>query len=350
MSTLLVIARAVHFASALLVLGELVFATAIAGPGWTLRRRSSSGQDGTRYRRLAHVGIWSLGLSVGASIVWLMLAASTMSGLPLLQAMHRDTLLRVLLETEFGRLWIIRIGIAIPLGVLLYWIGCPRDRAVETRVMFLALPIGVLYVASLAWAGHAAAAQDPERQIHLVSDVVHLVAAAAWLGALPALIASARRESPEGIVDIARRFSQVGSASVAMLALSGIINAWFLIGSFRLLVETDYGRVLCAKIALFLLMVAFALVNRLRLTLRLSEPSGRARDALRRNAIAETALGIGVLILVALLGTMVPAAHQHHHPMASPAAPLVTAERGPDLAGECRERARDRTQSRMAAG
>ena len=59
--------------------------------------------------------------------------------------------------------------------------------------------------------------------------------------------------------------------SVATLVLSGIVNAWILVGSFRALVVTEYGQLLILKLVIFAFMLAFAAVNRLWLT-----PTARA--------------------------------------------------------------------------
>ena len=50
-----------------------------------------------------------------------------------------------------------------------------------------AVLVAAAYLASLAWAGHAAAGQA-SGLVQLLSDVVHLLAAGAWLGALPGLV------------------------------------------------------------------------------------------------------------------------------------------------------------------
>ncbi len=61
-------------------------------------------------------------------------------------------------------------------------------------------------------------------------------------------------------------------------------------------------------------MVTIAAVNRYRLTPKLPAPA--ALRALQRNSLAETALGIGVLLLVSALGILEPTTHDH--PSSSP--------------------------------
>jgi putative copper export protein len=65
--------------------------------------------------------------------------------------------------------------------------------------------------------------------------------------------------------------------------------------------------------------VSLAAVNRLRLTPRLALQDDGALRLLRRNAMLETAIGVAVVCIVAVLGTTIPAAHQStdRMPMAS---------------------------------
>jgi putative copper export protein len=90
------------------------------------------------------------------------------------------------------------------------------------------------------------------------------------------------------------------------------------VGSVSALTETLYGRPLLAKIGLFLLMLGFATVNRLRLTPRITadavaglEQPRRITGRLARNSVYEFALGLVVLTIVGVLGTLPPASHSH---------------------------------------
>jgi len=103
-------------------------------------------------------------------------------------------------------------------------------------------------------------------------------------------------------------------ASVAVLIVSGMINAWILVGSLRALVLTTYGWILMIKLAVFAAMLAFAAVNRFRLTPALASPTGseahdRALRLVTRNTLIEIALALVVFAIVGALGTLHPAAH-----------------------------------------
>jgi putative copper resistance protein D len=146
---------------------------------------------------------------------------------------------------------------------------------------------------------------------------MHLVAAAAWIGTLVPLALVLGAAGPDvASVAIARkvtvRFSTFGIVSVATLLVTGTINTWYLAGSVPALIETDYGRLLLAKIALFLGMVAIATVNRLWLTPRLVQDAtaAAARNALRqlrRNTAIEIVAGAIIIAIVAVLGVTPPA-------------------------------------------
>jgi putative copper resistance protein D len=171
-------------------------------------------------------------------------------------------------------------------------------------------------VGTLAWAGHAAAGTGVQGGVHLVADVLHLIAGSAWAGALIplALLLRAALANPnQASFTIASaavsRFSTLGICSVATLVVSGAVNTWVLAGSLPALIDTDYGRLLLAKIALFLAMLGLAAVNRLRLTPRLTSGTGAVGAAIgqvRRNTLIEAGLGAIIIVIVSVLGTMPP--------------------------------------------
>ena len=91
--------------------------------------------------------------------------------------------------------------------------------------------------------------------VHVSTDAVHPLAAGAWLGdsfVLYILLPSHPRPRPyRDIEGILSRFSVMGYVAVAVLIASGLINSWYLVGSFAALLGTLYGRLLLAKLSLF---------------------------------------------------------------------------------------------------
>jgi copper resistance protein D len=301
LDALIAAARAVHFFCALLMFGELVFVLAVGPAAGTASRDVST--------RALRVLAWSLTGSVASALVWLAVEAVAMSGLPVARALDRDTMSLVLEETTFGHVWLLRVALAIAFAMVLF--ALRRSQRSTRSLLMIALVIAAGYLCAQAWSGHAGAAAGSQRYIHLPSDVLHLLAAGAWLGALPALVrllGSAPRidEAAQAV----RRFSTLGLAAVGVLVMSGAVNAWFLVGSIPALFGTDYGRLLLAKLALVAVMLMLAAVNRMALTPRLARRDDGALRLLRRNAMLETAIGIAVVSIVAVLGITIPAAHE----------------------------------------
>jgi putative copper resistance protein D len=243
------------------------------------------------------------------------LQVARIADLPWELAIRSEALPAVMLDTGFGRDWLLRLGLAALLAPLLAvrW----NDASAIRRVLACALALG--FSGSLAWAGHAAGTPGLLGTAHLVSDVVHLAAAASWLGALlplALLLGAAQRCGDASCFAIARcavvRFSTLGIASVGALVVTGVINACVLVGSLDVLTGSSYGRLLMGKIAVFLAMLAAAAINRLWLTPQLdgdqAAPRGwRALAGIRRNTVAEAAAGAFIIVMVSALGMMAPA-------------------------------------------
>jgi putative copper resistance protein D len=178
--------------------------------------------------------------------------------------------------------------------------------------------LGLIVAASFAWTGHGAATEGPGGPIHLVANIIHAVAAALWLGALAALTALLlRRAGPDLAIHRALHgFAGLGTLAVLMLVLTGLVNSWFLIGPERVasIAGNLYGQLLVAKLVLFGLMLALAASNRFRLTptlgsaLETGQPSVAAMSALRRSLLVETGLGLALIGVVAVMGTLPPPA------------------------------------------
>lgn len=161
------------------------------------------------------------------------------------------------------------------------------------------------------------------RDVHLLFDILHLLAAGLWLGGLPAfvlLLWQARRKANPAWDAFAtratRRFSIVSILSVSALLAGGLVNSWNLLSGPRDLVTTGYGRLVALKVGLLAGMFGIAAVNKFCLTPQL--PERAAMRALQRNSLAEIFLGLCVLVFVGMLGTMSPTAHIHATPEGLP--------------------------------
>jgi copper resistance protein D len=313
-------ARAVHFAATLLVAGAVFFVIFVAAPAW---RGAGDGTVAIKVRTRVSLIAWiSLALAVISGAVWLVLTAAAMSDRPPEQVF--GVLWTVLTQTVFGRDWLLRLMLACALAATLPPLLSRRGHQ-SPWLDATAAVLAAAFAGTLAWSGHAAGGLGGEAMLHPAADVLHLIAAAAWVGALPPLIVLfAAAGTDDASLAMARtateRFSILGIASVGTLLATGIVNTFYLVGSVPALYGTAYGRLLLVKIALFLAMVAIAAVNRFLLTPQLVQHANIAasHDALRRlrrHAAIEALAGAIIIAIVAALGTMPPAIHAAHaHP------------------------------------
>ena len=306
----LIVIRAIHFAATAITAGVLIFRTLVAEPAL----RSAAAARAVVMAKIVRTAWTGLAITVASGVIWVLLQAEAMSDLPLREAMSGDILSTVLTQTQFGMVSDIRFVLAIVLA------GCLFFNRLQLAHS-LALISGLGLVAGIAWTGHAGSDADDWSNLHLTADVLHLVAAAAWLGGLvplALLLSQALRNEADPWASLAsqavRRFSMLGIVGVGTITATGIVNGWILVGSLKALVVTEYGRLLMLKISLFAIMLVYAAINRFWLTPDLALPSDKeawlkAMRRLMRNSAIEIALGLIIFVIVGVLGTLHPAAH-----------------------------------------
>jgi copper resistance protein D len=306
----LVIVRAFHLTSTLLLAGTITFRCFVATP--LFRTKASGALEDEVTARLTRIVWGALAVAMLSGSAWLVFVAAEVAGSSAADAVSDGVAWTVLTQTAFGDAWILRLEMASLLTVLLL-LPKPPGFAFASGIIGALIAAGL--AASLAWAGHAAATEGLDGTIHLASDAIHLVAAAAWLGALwplAVLLDRARQAADPASAAIAyqatRRFSILGMVSVAAILASGAVNTYEILGMAAFSLGTPYNRLLLAKIGLFAAMIAIAAVNRQRLTPRLADERHhrRAMRQLQLNSLAEAGLGLLILVIVAMLGRIAP--------------------------------------------
>jgi putative copper resistance protein D len=307
-----ILARAVHIGACLLFFGMFAFdrfvMTATAASGKT--------KIGNYWqKRIRFFDLILLPVILLSGLAWLVLVAMNMSGQPL----QTEIIKIVLTQTQFGTVWKTRLifWFAATVVAMFFYFSKPQT-AFQKLLTWLQLCFSGALLGGLAWAGHG-----QETSIwHLLADVLHLLVAGFWpTGLLPfALLLGKLRQAPDpahwqSIAALVRRFSILSLGSVTLLAATGFINSWFLVGSLSNLLEQPYGRWLLAKIILFSFAVAIGAVNLLRLKPRLLIENSQAQNSeatvvqLQFNVRMELILGTAIIIIVAILGILPPAAH-----------------------------------------
>ncbi|MDQ1027660.1 copper transport protein [Streptomyces umbrinus] len=153
-----------------------------------------------------------------------------------------------------------------------------REDDEEKGDLTFGLAIGGFVVAAglaATWAMAEHASTGIQTGISMPVDVLHLLAAAVWLGGLSTLLVALYR-APSIEPAVVRRFSRIAFGSVAVLAATGIYQSWRQLGSWSAFTGTSYGQLLLVKIGLVVVLVGIAWISR-RWTAQLSQaPAAKA--------------------------------------------------------------------------
>jgi copper transport protein len=238
-----------------------------------------------------------------------------------------------------------RFGVAYEVGGIVAVVGATLsaiafvDRRLGRGAFVCALAL--LPIPSVA--GHALDRGQWPRPLNVAADILHVGAAAVWIGGLLALAIGLPRAARKLTAEQRARFtaalvprlSAIALVSVAVIAVTGLIRALSELSAVSQLWSSGYGRALVVKTGLLVLLVSLGWINRSRLVPRLR------LEALRRNVAVELVLLAGLVIAVAFLTDLAPG-RQLARAVASPQAPQPIADPPPGatvLAGESGDRA-----------
>jgi copper resistance protein D len=309
LTALLIIARTVQIAASILLAGIFTFELIPLG---LTAAPPASGDLRDVEQRLFRLAVWSLVAALLSALLWFWLEVASMSGSLLTSAFSTTPWRTVLFETEFGRVWQLRLGLIV-VTFALAALGLAQDQVRRALVLVLWL-LSVVLLVSQAWISHAAAARL--QPLGLLGDALHLCAAGGWLGGLAPLAifltrARASFSLGERAASVLQRFSMLSLLCVSVLVVSGISNSWLLVGSIHALLTTPYGRLLVFKLTLFGILIGFGARNQFVVkTKLLKAPAGSdLLPQLRRNVICEACLGLAIVAIVACLGVTPLAQH-----------------------------------------
>jgi len=325
MTGLSIAIRSIHLGASLFLAGLFTFLLVVARPAFQVGKVEDPSGFRTFEAHVLRLAVWSLLVLLLTGFLGLWVQLATVTGRSLEQALTPDALWSLLTSTQYGRIWVMRIALMTLLGGILWLCDQERDGkdwwALRLEVAGLAFSI----LLAQACMGHSATGEGITLVYQVVADGLHLFATGVWLGSLPVLalllswgLRSNDRSADQVAAEATRRFSILGLSGMSLLILSGLANAWELVGTLPALVGTTYGRVLLLKVSLLLPLLALAAINLLDETPRLrrcvAEPeSPDARPVLRRlrwNILGELLLGGFILLLVGALGVMPPAIHE----------------------------------------
>ncbi|KHL11083.1 putative copper resistance protein D [Mumia flava] len=262
--------------------------------------------DSVRMARRAAL-VWAVG-----TVAYFFLQASSLFGTPI-PALSGAVLYQLAFSSQIG--WAI-----IAQGVIALAVAVLARRTFSIRLLALLLGLALAGFVPQALSGHSAGSGSHD--LAVVSMMFHLAAAALWVGGLGALAWIAVRGSRR-LGAAVRRFSVLAAWCVALLAVSGVLNAATRLDGWSSLLSR-YGLLVGAKVAALVALGVLGWLHRRR-TLpafdaadgagrAADDPSGetsvlrrRANRAFLRLAAAElVVMGMTVAVAVALSQTETP--------------------------------------------
>jgi copper resistance protein D len=272
--------------------GTLILAWLVAPPALAMAEAAARLRLGLRRQ-----GVGWAAAAIGLLLLWLVFVARSLSDAADLPALA-TAIGTVAAQTQFGHL------VLATLTCLLLTLVASLGPLWRDHPSWAALPAAGAVVLQ-ALHGHALGMGMP---LMVVSECAHLLAAGAWLGALPAFWLLARRLPTPALSILARRFSPLGFGCVLVLALTAFVQGWALIGGFGALGGTAYGWMALLKLLLFVLLLGLAAVNRQSLTPSLAQSvtAEAARRRLLASVAMEVVLGLAAILAAGLLASLEP--------------------------------------------
>jgi putative copper export protein/mono/diheme cytochrome c family protein len=243
----------------------------------------------------------SLVLALLNALAWLVLAAGVIAGASGI-ARSLSAAPFLLTGTFFGHLIAAQATALLAAGLALGGGGRPLR-------WWLAAGLSAIATSLHAGHGHAMAMYDGPSLL-MLSEVLHLLAAGAWLGGLLPLALVVRAMPPKTGASAARWFSPLGKICIAGMVVSAGFQFWVMIGGLPGLVGTAYGWTALVKFLLLLVLLVFAVANRYRLAPALLRPGAPSASRTLQVSIAlQTGFGLLVVLAAAVLSSLPPAMH-----------------------------------------
>jgi copper transport protein len=295
--TTYVLARAAEYVGTTMFYGALAFVSLLWPAGAAVRRV-----------RLLLGSMWVLGAcgtvaALGLEGAW--------AGQKPVRAAYRSTVLKQVLNTDFGREWAAKALLWVLAVVVLADLLRRGERAASSlpwRVAGFAVAVATLRISGLT--GHSR--DTATSAVAQLADLVHLVAISLWIGGLAVMVLGVlpRRDTAE-LREVLPRYSALAMCCVVTVVASGAVLAWRIVGTLDGLTSTTYGHILIVKVGLLLaiLGVAFGsktwVAHRLDFAVVLPGETGIVRPFVLSIA-AETTIVVLVLTVASFLVTADP--------------------------------------------
>ena len=267
---------------------------------------------GSRLEDLLQAALWASAIGTVIAIVLQAIVVADLGG----GSFGTGSILDVL-ESSFGKWYLLRIPLLVGLGILLLGkvrrpsmlAGAGQSSSRMWWITWLLMALGLISTSSFS--GHASVSSP--LGLALVNDILHLVSGSVWFAGivlLAVVVPDVRRslesqDTSRFVGPLVVRFSKVALMAIGLAALTGTINSLFNVKAFEDLYTTGYGGLLIAKISAFLFVLALGAVNHFYVRRRFLDATGNDPDgpqALFKRTIAmELALALTIFALTGAL-------------------------------------------------
>jgi cytochrome c oxidase assembly factor CtaG/putative copper export protein len=276
----------VTVAAQVLVVGALLYCTLLIG-----RRDGAITGTGLRALRFAS---WVAAAWAAAELVTIPVSYAYVFGDPI-GKFGLPQVTSFASDTSAGRGLVVTFMVALVIAVAARF---------TTRVNPAAwlLVIGLVGLAPLALAGHAAGAADHDLAVGAIG--LHILGVTVWCGGLFALVAFPRNAGAV-LTTAARRYSRTALCCYLAVGGSGVASALLRVTTWHEVVTTGYGRLLVVKTASLLVLGGLGALHRSR---SLPKLTAGGRSVFLRLAVAELAvMAIAIATGAALSRSPAPA-------------------------------------------
>jgi copper transport protein len=286
------VVRGLNYLTLALMIGGLAFlelawipalqAAATSKPRWSHATHAFA-------KRLGRLFAAAIVLGVIVSVLGVLLQGASAAGVSLWSAL-KGSIIENTMESRFGEVWGARAIDWLAIGTLLLGAravrrdvipllreGSQQPQTMELtprppRLILLLLALGAAYLAvTPALAGHASI--ESPRGVFFPSDALHVLSGSVWVGGIACLLlalpgATRQLEGPERsrlLLGTLTRFSPLALTAVAVIAITGVIQAYIDVRSLHGLLHTTYGALIIAKVLLLAALIGLGWVNRKRI-------------------------------------------------------------------------------------
>ncbi|WP_141501918.1 copper resistance CopC/CopD family protein [Paenibacillus luteus] len=233
----------------------------------------------------------------GAGIIWLISGLDRLSTLS--EQLDGISLYALASGTMIGKVAALRPVLAILILMLAF--APVRERAWANPFKFA---VAAAVIVSFPLTGHAYASLN-DTALAITAHSVHMGAAAIWFGGLAGLLSLTFHSGGlDRLNQTAARFSVWALPSMVLILASGVWLSVARLSGWRQLIETDYGRLIFAKIIFMLLVLVIAALHKLVFMPRIAE-KGASRGLLL-GVRAEVLLAVVLFVLAGWLSSTSP--------------------------------------------